>query len=198
VRAGNVWAPNWSDMQMAVAADGGILLAAALPDPGGNATALGVTKYRADGTVDATFGTNGVARTPPGASKWLKDVAVAPDGSIVLAGFSNGVGLDAAVARFTPTGQLDTRFAGTGWQVLARPDDQLVYGAVVQPDGKIVLAGQSRGNQPGTYDNTLLIPGTANPAHLTENLAAGAVKLPESSLASLDKLSAPASAQEQP
>ncbi len=48
------------------------------------------------------------------------------------------------------------------------------------------------------YDNTLLIPGTANPAHLTENLAAGAVKLPESSLASLDKLSAPASAQEQP
>ena len=48
------------------------------------------------------------------------------------------------------------------------------------------------------YDNTLLIPGTANPAHLMENLAAGAVKLPESSLASLDKLSAPASAQEQP
>ena len=48
------------------------------------------------------------------------------------------------------------------------------------------------------HDSTLLIPGTANPAHLAENLAAGAVKLPESSLASLDKLSAPASAQEQP
>jgi pyridoxine 4-dehydrogenase len=38
------------------------------------------------------------------------------------------------------------------------------------------------------YDNTLLIPGTSSPAHLTENLAAGAVKLPESSLTVLDSL----------
>jgi hypothetical protein len=41
------------------------------------------------------------------------------------------------------------------------------------------------------YENTLLIPGTANPAHLAENLAVGAVKLPESSLAALDKLAPP-------
>jgi hypothetical protein len=41
------------------------------------------------------------------------------------------------------------------------------------------------------YDNTLLIPGTANPAHLAENLAAGDVKLPEASLAAIDRLAAP-------
>jgi hypothetical protein len=40
------------------------------------------------------------------------------------------------------------------------------------------------------YDKTLLIPGTANPAHLAENLAVGVVKLPEASLAALDQLSA--------
>jgi pyridoxine 4-dehydrogenase len=40
------------------------------------------------------------------------------------------------------------------------------------------------------YDRTLLIPGTANPAHLAENLAAGAVKLPGASLTALDHLSA--------
>jgi aryl-alcohol dehydrogenase-like predicted oxidoreductase len=40
------------------------------------------------------------------------------------------------------------------------------------------------------YGKTLLIPGTANPAHLAENLAAGAVKLPGASLAALDHLSA--------
>ncbi|MGH3252501.1 MAG: aldo/keto reductase [Trebonia sp.] len=40
------------------------------------------------------------------------------------------------------------------------------------------------------YDKTLLIPGTANPAHLAENLAAGDVKLPQASLAALDHLSA--------
>ncbi len=40
------------------------------------------------------------------------------------------------------------------------------------------------------YDRTLLIPGTANPAHLAENLAVGAVKLPGASLTALDHLSA--------
>jgi pyridoxine 4-dehydrogenase len=40
------------------------------------------------------------------------------------------------------------------------------------------------------YDHTLLIPGTANPAHLTENLAVGDIKLPDASRAALDHLSA--------
>jgi pyridoxine 4-dehydrogenase len=40
------------------------------------------------------------------------------------------------------------------------------------------------------YDHTLLIPGTANPAHLTENLAVGDIKLPDPSRAAVDHLSA--------
>jgi hypothetical protein len=40
------------------------------------------------------------------------------------------------------------------------------------------------------YGQALLIPGTANAAHLAENLAAGAVELPKQSLAALDHLSA--------
>jgi pyridoxine 4-dehydrogenase len=47
------------------------------------------------------------------------------------------------------------------------------------------------------YDKTLLIPGTANPAHLAENLAAGAVKLPAASLAALDQLSPATSGKDQ-
>jgi len=41
------------------------------------------------------------------------------------------------------------------------------------------------------YDKTLLIPGTANPAHLTENLAAGNVRLSPESIAAIDKLAPP-------
>jgi hypothetical protein len=41
------------------------------------------------------------------------------------------------------------------------------------------------------YDNTLLIPGTANAAHLAENLAAGDLKLPDDSRAALDQLAPP-------
>jgi hypothetical protein len=40
------------------------------------------------------------------------------------------------------------------------------------------------------YDRTLLIPGTANPAHLAENLAAGDIRLPESSRTAIDHLAA--------
>jgi hypothetical protein len=48
------------------------------------------------------------------------------------------------------------------------------------------------------YDRTLLIPGTANPAHLAENLAVGAVELPKASLVALDQLAAGPPAQDQP
>jgi pyridoxine 4-dehydrogenase len=40
------------------------------------------------------------------------------------------------------------------------------------------------------YDHTLLIPGTANPAHLTENLAVGGIELPGASRTALDHLPA--------
>jgi pyridoxine 4-dehydrogenase len=40
------------------------------------------------------------------------------------------------------------------------------------------------------YDRTLLIPGTSSPAHLAENLAAGAITLPAASVAALDQLAA--------
>jgi pyridoxine 4-dehydrogenase len=42
------------------------------------------------------------------------------------------------------------------------------------------------------YDKTLLIAGTSSPAHLAENIAAGAVKLPASALATLSQLASPA------
>jgi aryl-alcohol dehydrogenase-like predicted oxidoreductase len=46
------------------------------------------------------------------------------------------------------------------------------------------------------YDKTLLIAGTADPAHLAENIAAGDVKLPGDALAVLDRLAVPGSAQD--
>jgi hypothetical protein len=40
----------------------------------------------------------------------------------------------------------------------------------------------------GGYDKTLLIPGTTSAAHLAENLAAGAIRLPETAIATLDRI----------
>jgi aryl-alcohol dehydrogenase-like predicted oxidoreductase len=41
------------------------------------------------------------------------------------------------------------------------------------------------------YEGTLLIPGTSDPAHLAENIAAGAVRLPPAAVAALDGLASP-------
>jgi aryl-alcohol dehydrogenase-like predicted oxidoreductase len=49
--------------------------------------------------------------------------------------------------------------------------------------GQVALAWLLAG-----YDKTLLIPGTSSAAHLAENLAAGEVTLPESAIATLDRL----------
>jgi len=38
------------------------------------------------------------------------------------------------------------------------------------------------------YDNTLLIPGTSDPAHLAENIAAGSLRLPRASATALNQL----------
>jgi aryl-alcohol dehydrogenase-like predicted oxidoreductase len=41
------------------------------------------------------------------------------------------------------------------------------------------------------YDNTLLIPGTSDPAHLAENIAAGSLRLPRASVTALNQLPTP-------
>ncbi len=41
------------------------------------------------------------------------------------------------------------------------------------------------------YENTLLIPGTSDSAHLAENIAVGDIRLPAASVAALDQLTAP-------
>jgi aryl-alcohol dehydrogenase-like predicted oxidoreductase len=42
------------------------------------------------------------------------------------------------------------------------------------------------------YRDTLLIPGTADPAHLAENIAAGDLRLSAASIVALDHLADPA------
>jgi uncharacterized delta-60 repeat protein len=73
------------------------------------------------------------------------DAALAPDGKIVVAGYQqpqSGTDYDVAVARFNPSGTIDKTFAGTG-QATYGPDDrsETATNVLVQPDGKIVLAG---------------------------------------------------------
>jgi len=107
---------------------------------GTHAGEFAVWCFDANGKPDNSFGTGGLAATSLGSSDDIAySFAIAPDGSIVLGGSSNGA---FAFARFTANGTLDTTF-GTGGRALfgvAGASD--VVGAVaIEPDGNIIAAG---------------------------------------------------------
>ena len=102
----------------------------------------------APGQLDTSFGAGGTVMTQfPDSYSGARAVALLPGGGIVAAGFAHGndsIVSDFALAQYNPTGAPDAPF-GTGGRVRTdfggRYDDALAV--VVQPDGKIVVAGTS-------------------------------------------------------
>src|SRR4051812_22721342 len=114
-----------------------------------------VARYNANGTLDTTFGGgDGIGEAPTAHGSQLNDLALAPDGKLVLIGAgsefpdANDISQDRAydiVARFNPDGTVDTSFSSDGVYEEVVPD--MHYGGLqfggVQSNGKIVVAGLS-------------------------------------------------------
>ena len=104
-------------------------------------------RYLPDGTLDSSFGVGGKVRTDfvPGAFDRAHGAALQPDGKLVAAGFTifnGGLSQPFAVARYTAAGVLDTTFSADGKQSIDFGSfSQAVQELLVQPDGKIVVAG---------------------------------------------------------
>jgi uncharacterized delta-60 repeat protein len=71
-----------------------------------------VARFQANGTLDPTFSGDGIATTAVYGSPSVTGVGVQPDGKVVVS--LDHQTLDAAVARFTTTGGLDTAFGLDG------------------------------------------------------------------------------------
>jgi uncharacterized delta-60 repeat protein len=102
-----------------------------------------ISRRLADGTPDPTFGNGGTAGVFFQASEFRPyDVAMQPDGKIVMAG-SNVHGTMNAV-RLTANGGFDNSFGVLG-SATTRVGDaiDLARVVVVQPDGKIVVGGEA-------------------------------------------------------
>lgn len=106
-----------------------------------------VARYTTDGKPDTTFGSYLPGYTlpfPAGGgdfSQRYNAMAIAPDGKIIVAGESTGALL---VVRFSADGILDTSFGVGGWTRTATGISGAAgVGVVVQPDGKIVVVGNS-------------------------------------------------------
>jgi uncharacterized delta-60 repeat protein len=113
------------------------------------------------GDLDTSFAGNGKKRISFGGTDQARAVLVQPNGRIVVAG--RGDAADSfCVARLRTNGNLDTTFGSGGKRrVRFGGDREGVFGAARQPDGKIVLAGDSdfrvavaRLNANGSLDTT--------------------------------------------
>jgi len=115
-----------------------------------------LARLNADGTVDSSFGKGGRATIEVGGQDMGFSVAVQPDGKIVVAGQSEvGVITDICVLRVNADGSLDTGFSGDGKLAIDLGGAyENVQSVLLQPDGKIVLAGFSM--NPGKAEFALL------------------------------------------
>ena len=155
-----------------------------------------LVRYNTNGALDTTFGTGGKVTTNlAGVSAQAYSVAVQRDGKIVVAGGANvNGGYDFALVRYNSNGTLDASF-GTHGQVFtdfgtARQGFSFAQASALalQPDGKIVLAGQAylgqdydfalaRYNINGTLDTSFGSGGRVITDFATPNAGANSVAL---------------------
>lgn len=107
-------------------------------------------RYNADGSVDSTFGNNGMVHANVTSYKFdlASDVVVQPDNKIVVAGRSYLTLENAVISRFNQDGSPDTGFADNGVAIVPLSDDAgngTFERVALQPDGKIVAAGYAIG-----------------------------------------------------
>jgi uncharacterized delta-60 repeat protein len=105
-----------------------------------------LARYTARGRLDPSFGQGGKVVSALGSQHQaqLAAAALQPDGKIVAAGsVLTGGGSDFAVARFTDRGALDPSFGEGGLVLTMRGPWSNASSVVVQPDGKIVVAGST-------------------------------------------------------
>jgi uncharacterized delta-60 repeat protein len=119
-----------------------------------------LARYNPGGSLDTTFGTGGKVVTPIAASGGGEAYAMAlqTDGKIVVGG-SSGDNRDFVIARYNPTGSLDTSF-GTGGVVMTAIGN--LSALALQPDGKVVAVGSAlaRYNPDGSLDTSFGTGGT--------------------------------------
>lgn len=136
-----------SESGIAVAAQGDTIyvFSEAVTDSGKK---LRVRRLLATGQPDESFGVLGLAETSVTGTTVSRDMAVLPDGRIVLLADVSGTGL---LTRFTAAGELDTLFgtAGDGTQSLTIGNSGEPLSLAVYSPFRIVVGGGNQGGTPG-------------------------------------------------
>ncbi len=113
-----------------------------------------LARYNSDGSLDLSFGTGGKVITSFGSDQSrARSLILQPDGKLVAAGSSGNISnYDFALARYNSNGSLDLSFGTDGTVTTPIGSYDHAYSLILQPDGKLVAAGQSNN---GGYDFAL-------------------------------------------
>jgi len=120
-------------------------------------------RYNTDGTLDNTFGTNGITTTTINDGCDINALALQSDEKIVVAGFSVNNGKPyITLARYTTAGILDKTFGTNGVVTTDIGFQSFALNIALQTNGKIIVVGKGnstnfttiRYNSDGTLDGT--------------------------------------------
>jgi uncharacterized delta-60 repeat protein len=165
---------DWGN-SIAIDSSGRILIAGCSINSTGNYDMV-IWRYNSDGTLDNTFGSNGIVVNNNAAggnsTDWGNSIAIDSSGRTLVAGYSRNVGgnCDMVIWRYNSNGTLDTTFDGDGIVVNNNAAggnfDDAGNSIAVDSSGRILVAGYSWGassnsdmaiwryNSNGTLDTT--------------------------------------------
>lgn len=124
---------------MALQPDGKIVIV------GGTFTDFVLARFNADGSLDTSFDADGKVTTDmvSGEQEEALGVAIQADGKIIVVGYTGAPGpggpASFALARYNTNGSLDTGF-GSGGKIVSGVLGN-AHAVAIQPDGRIVVAG---------------------------------------------------------
>lgn len=108
----------------------------------GGGPRMAIARFNVDGTMDASFSSDGYLIITAYGFSWGRGVALMPDGDIIAAGVAEPANeMDFLVAVINTDGTLDNTFSTDGLQTTDIGDDDFATAAAVQPDGRILVAG---------------------------------------------------------
>lgn len=136
-----------------------------------------MVRLNANGTVDTSYGTNGLQLFDTGAANSLQSAVMQPDGKIVATLPQLGENT-VSVVRLLPNGHFDPAFASNGIWSFQTPGQGTLPGLTLQPDGKILADGWFYGT--GITSDSIVVRLTSTGA-LDSAFSGGVVYLPLSS-----------------
>ncbi len=155
--SGIVTTANTSEItELEILSDGKILTAGYYITPGSSGEYhLQLVKYKIDGTIDLSFGTNGFVNTPVDFSETPNDLIIQPDNKIIVAGSyytgpnTSGPGdYFSFLVRYNTDGSLDGSFGNNG---IARIDyvngvlTESISSCILLPNGQILVGTVGQG-----------------------------------------------------